>query len=297
MTGVRIACGAASAEIALRGAELTRWCVEGRDLIWEPDPAIWSATAPLLFPVVGWTRDATVRVDGQTYPLGLHGFVRDLAFAVVERTPSCVRLRCAATAQTRGLFPFDWTMEVAYELLGNALDVRLSVRNAGSRPMPYACGLHPGLCWPFAGGAAADYAIVFERAEAAEVPVITADGLFTRDKRPVPLEGRRLALSAELMAREALCFLDVGSRSLRFAHCSGDAIDCAWDGFAHVALWSRPPGRFLCVELWTGHGDFVDADGDLFAKPSMLRLAPSETKAHRARFAFTTGGVGKASPA
>ncbi len=153
--------------------------------------------------------------------------------------------------------------------------------------MPYACGLHPGLRWPFADGAPEDYAITFGEREAAAVPVISPDGLFTWRTRQVPLDRRSLPLSPDLMAREALCFLDVRSRNLRFGHAaSGAAIDVTLKDFPHVALWSRPPGRFLCIEPWTGHGDFVDADGDLYAKPSMRHLAPGAEASHAATFTY-----------
>ena len=119
------------------------------------------------------------------------------------------------------------------------------------------------------------------------MPVSSPDGLFTRQTRKLPLDGRRLALSPALMAREALCFLDARSRSLRFGHPgSGAAIDVVLEDFPHVALWSRAPGRFLCIEPWTGHGDFVDASGDLHAKPSMRHLAPGASASHAATFTY-----------
>ena len=282
-----LASGEASATIACRGAELRAWHVGAVPLIWKPEADVWPETAPILFPVVGWTRGSRVLVEGRAYPLGLHGFARRLDFALREQRPDRVRLAAMASAETRALYPFDWELEVEHALDGPALTTRLTVRNLGPAPMPYACGLHPGLRWPFAGGVAEDYAIVFAGREAAAVPVISPDGLFTRRTRDVPLHGRRLALSPDLMAREALCFLDAQSCSLRFVHAaSGAAIDVALEGFPHVALWSRPPGRFLCIEPWTGHGDFVDADGDLYAKPSMRHLAPGAEASHAATFTY-----------
>ena len=286
MSPLRLACGPARADVSPRGAELRRWRVGDTELIWEPDPAIWTETAPVLFPVVGWTRGGAVRVDGVSHPLGLHGFARAIAFAVVEHAPARLRLRAEADAATRALYPFAWWLEVDYALDAASLAVRLTVGNAGGRAMPYACGLHPGLRWPFAGGAAGEYDILFDEAEVPSVPVIAADGLFTRETRPVPLDGRRLPLSPELMAREALCFLDARSRGLGFRHRGGAALRVKLDGFPHIALWSRPPGRFLSIEAWTGHGDPVDADGDLHAKPSMRHLAPGATGTHAARFTF-----------
>ena len=62
--------------------------------------------------------------------------------------------------------------------------------------MPYACGLHPGFRWPFAAGELENYWIQFGERELAQVPLITKDGLFTRQtRRQIPLDGRRLPLS------------------------------------------------------------------------------------------------------
>ncbi len=284
---VVLASGAARATVATRGAELRAWQVGDVPLLWEPDAAVWAEVAPILFPVVGWTRGAGITVDGRRYPLGLHGFARGMDFAVSEQGRDRVRLVAVANEATRALFPFDWTLEVEHALDGPALLTRLTVRNTGTVPLPYACGLHPGFRWPFAGGAPEDYRVTFDEPEAASVPVIAPDGLFTREVRPVPIDGRRLPLTPALMAREALCFLDARSRSLRFGHpASGAAIDVALDEFPHVALWSRPPGGFLCIEPWTGHGDFTDASGDLHGKPSMRRLAPGAAASHAANFTY-----------
>lgn len=284
---IALVSGEARATVATRGAELHEWEVAGVPLLWEPDAAVWAEVAPILFPVVGWTRGAGITVDGRRYPLGLHGFARHLDFAVVERGPGHVRLVATADEATRALYPFDWTLAVEHRLDGAALTTRLTVENTGTDALPYACGLHPGMRWPFAGGAPEDYVVTFGEHEAARVPVITADGLFTRQSRPVPTAGRRLPLSPALMAREALCFLDARSRSLRFGHPgSGAAIDVALEDFPHVALWSRAPGRFLCIEPWTGHGDFTDASGDLADKPSMRRLPPGGSASHAASFTF-----------
>ncbi len=284
---VDLSAGAARAVIACRGAELRAWSIGDTPLLWEPEPTVWPETAPILFPVVGWTRETRIVVDGRAYPLGLHGFARHLDFAVREQGPDHVRLVAPSRAETRALYPFDWELQVEHALAGPALTTRLTVRNTGRTPMPYACGLHPGFRWPFAGGAPEDYTITFGEREASAVPVISPDGLFTRQTRKVPLDGRRLALSPALMAREALCFLDARSRNLRFGHpASGAAIDVTLEDFPHVALWSRPPGRFLCIEPWTGHGDFVDASGDLHAKPSMRHLAPGASASHAATFRY-----------
>lgn len=287
MERVELAAGAARATIDARGAEAARWSVAGTQLLWDRDPQVWDGVAPILFPVVGWTAGGRARVAGKTYPLGLHGFARGMRFAAARLGPSRARFALAAGEETRASYPFDFWLGVQYALFPTALAVGLTVKNRGDAPMPYACGLHPGLRWPFAGGGQEDYAIEFAEEEDPRVPEISADGLFRASRRAAPLEGRRLALTPDVFAAEALCFLNARSRSLRFVGPRGAALKVETSNFDHVALWSRPGAPFLCVESWTGHGDPEGFCGDLYEKPSMRLLAPGEVAHHVARYSFS----------
>jgi len=282
---VILAAGAARASIALRGAEWREWSYGGTDLLWPGDSAVWSAIAPILFPVVGWTRGGRVRVRATEYPLGLHGFAADMDFAVAEQGDGYVRLVLEDGPATRVLYPFAFRFEIAYRLTPAAMDVTLLVENTGNGPMPYAAGLHPGFRWPLAGSNA-PHRIVFKTSETPEVPVITSDGLFSAGKRPVPLEGTILHLTPALFANEALCFLNVSSSKLLYDNGAGQGLLLSAENFPHLALWARPPAPFLAIEAWTGHGDPEHFDGDLFDKPSMIALAPGERGWHAARFEF-----------
>jgi galactose mutarotase-like enzyme len=283
---IRLACGSSSAAISLRGAELLEWTALSRSLLWTPDPTFWSETAPVLFPVVGWTCNGEIRVKGKRFPLGLHGFARQSDFRVQSATTDCVRLILESNATTRALYPFDFSLQVEHRLTDRSLATTLSVTNRGDENMPYACGLHPGFRWPFAGGDQRDYRIVFDLPEEPHVPVISPRGLFLPQKRPIALEGRLLALTPELFAREALCFLNAHSQSLRFEHEGGSTILIEMEDFPHIALWSKPGAPFLSIEAWTGHGDPEDFQGDIFAKPSMRILGPGMTAQHRTKFTF-----------
>ena len=274
------------AAIALLGAELQHWAVRETQLIWTPSPAIWGEAAPLLFPVVGWTRNGSIEVAGQAYPLGVHGFARHQPFKRVTRGPDHVSLVLEASEATFPLYPYDFALHVTYRLDGPSLRAELGVANRGAVTMPYACGLHPGFRWPFSGGALDDYRIVFGEPEIPSVPVISAEGLFTSGMRAVPFEGRELPLAARLFEGEALCFLGAKSSNLKFAHRDGTAITLALEGFPHLALWSKPEGRFLSIEAWTGYGDGVDAPRDFLVKPSMIHLEPGQSRTHTAVFGF-----------
>ncbi|WP_244427138.1 aldose 1-epimerase family protein [Methyloferula stellata] len=290
---IRLRSGDAVAEISSGGAELLRWDVAGEPLLWMPDAAIWAETAPILFPVVGWTRGGGVRVGGKLYPLGLHGFARHMQFRVARLAEDFVRLTLDSTPDTLALYPFDFRLCVDYRLEGRSLRVGLNVTNRGPGPMPYACGLHPGFRWPLGSGGQIRHRIIFDTKEDPYVPEITAAGLFAKTSRSVPLDGRVLELTPELFAREALCFLNARSQGLRFQAEDGAALDIELEDFPHIALWAKPPAPFLAIEFWTGHGDPDGFDGDLSAKPSMRLLRPGESACHDARFAFTPAVLGQ----
>jgi galactose mutarotase-like enzyme len=281
--------GQARAMIALEGAEIKHWEIAGRPLLWEPNPAVWNETAPLLFPVVGWTEKAQVKVGERRYPLGLHGFARHRRFEILERERDRVRLRLASDPQTLALYPFDFSLIVEHRLSESGLKITLCVTNMGNRAMPYACGVHPGFRWPFAGGAATGYKIRFAEPEDPWVPEIAPGGFIGARKRYLPLDGTVLPLSQpDIFAHDALCFLYAKSKGLRFEAPDGAAIALEVEDFPHLALWCRPGNGYLCLEAWTGYSDPDGFSGDLYDKPSMRLLAPGENARHAALYSFST---------
>jgi galactose mutarotase-like enzyme len=277
--------GEARATIAALGAEARTWSVGGVELLWPSDPAIWNQISPILYPVVGWTRDGA-RVAGKQYALGLHGFAAKHEFQVEAHGADFARLILRDDAATRAIYPFPFRLAVEYRLQPTALEIAIEVENPGDEPVPYACGLHPGFNWPFAGAAREGATVRFEKDERPEVPVMAPGGLIGKAMRAIPLRGRELALSDSLFGGDALCFLDPASRSLRFEQPGGAAIELDFHGFDHVALWMRPGAPFMCLEAWTGYSDPEGFTGDLFEKPSMRILQAGEWARHAATYEF-----------
>ena len=53
-------------EIADHGAELVSVKdAQGKEYLWQADPAFWKRHSPVLFPIVGSVWDGKCRVDGQ----------------------------------------------------------------------------------------------------------------------------------------------------------------------------------------------------------------------------------------
>ena len=284
---INLKSGDAQARIALDGAELLGWRAGGHELLWTPHPAIWPGTAPILFPIVGWARDGIIRVDGQSYPMGVHGFASYLPFECEDVAGDRATLALADSPHTRAIFPFAFRLSVTFSLTPDSLDCDLVVENPGQKPLPYAIGLHPGFAWPLAGSLAT-HRIIFAEPELPHVPVIALGGLFSQTTRPIPLEGE-LALDAALFAQEALCFLNARSPSLIYDNGTGMRLSVAHVNMAHIALWARPPAPFLCIEGWSGHGDPENFVGNLRDKPSIILLEPGQRGHHGARYSLSRG--------
>ena len=179
MSQIVLEAGEARLAVALLGAEARSWRVGGAELLWPGDPAIWPEISPLLFPVVGWTRDGA-RVAGRQYALGLHGFARRLTYRVERQEGGFVRLVAGDDEATRAVYPFAFDFAVEYVISGREWRVTLEASNTGEIPMPYACGLHPGFKHRRAGGAQC----VSPRPSAVEVPVLAPGGLISAETRP-----------------------------------------------------------------------------------------------------------------
>ena len=284
---ITLAHGEASAEIALAGAEARAWRVGGRELLWPGDPAIWNQISPILFPGRrldarwGAGRRASICARACT------ALPPAQTFALEVASESAARLTLRDNDETRAVYPFAFRLTIDYRLGESALEIAIEVENAGSSPMPYACGLHPGFRWPFADGPREGCEIRFEKPERPEVPVIAPGGLVSPRTRPIPIEGidaeahrRTVRAGRAVLHRSgepvvALCRAGrrgdrTGARRLsRISRCGcGRARrSCAW---RHGPATAIPEG-------------FA---GELKDKPGMRVLAGGETARHSATYSF-----------
>ena len=73
-------------QVSDHGAELSAVFdkTNGRDVLWTADPAFWDRHAPILFPFVGRVYGNVYRYKGKEYPMGQHGFARDLEIVCTD---------------------------------------------------------------------------------------------------------------------------------------------------------------------------------------------------------------------
>ncbi|MCP6423743.1 hypothetical protein NL463_30985, partial [Klebsiella pneumoniae] len=72
-----------------------------------------------------------VRVDKQAYPMGQHGFARDLPFALVARAADAATLRLTDGTGTRARYPFAFVLDITARIRPRGLDFEIRVHNPG----------------------------------------------------------------------------------------------------------------------------------------------------------------------
>lgn len=276
---VSISDSALSAKISAAGAELQRLQDrDGSDLLWSGDPAVWAGRAPLLFPLVGETKDKKIKVDGQTYEIARHGFTRTSRFALVTAEKAHCIWRLEASEATRRQYPFEFCLDLVYRIERGALHMTAEVTNRGDRPMPASFGFHPALRWPLPSGASREaHEILFEYDEPAPVRRL-ANNLLSPVLHPTPVQGRRLALRDELFRDDALIFDTLESRGLVYGAPGHRSLRVTFPGMPHLGIWTKPGAGYVCIEPWQGYASPDSFDGELGDKPGMVSIGPGATK-------------------
>jgi galactose mutarotase-like enzyme len=284
---IRIANAQLSAAINPLGAELTHLRdAAGRELMTDADPAFWPRHAPLLFPVVGRPYRDTIRVDGDDYPMGQHGFARDHAFSfsfsVTDAAADRVVFTLRDDAETRVHYPFAFELDVTYRVEAATLSVEVVVRNPADVPLPASFGFHPAFAWPLPyGRARADHRIVFAADEAPDLRVIAADGTIAEGTRRFALDDRTLALADDLFAHDALVWDPVASSAVTYGASDGPQLRIAFPDTPSLGVWTKPGAAFVCVEPWHGIADPEGYTGEFRDKPGVFAVAPGGEKVIR----------------
>lgn len=243
-------------EIAAHGAELQsiRSC-DGREYLWQGDPAYWTSHAPNIFPYVARLTEGKYILNGKEYGFGNHGLVRYEDLVPEEVTETSVVFCLEANAETRKKYPFDFRYRIAYRVEGMALIIRTTVENEGADRMYFAVGGHPGFNVPMEEGKEfEDYYLEFEE-EAHPWRIFLADsGAVTPGQEAYEMEGnRRIPLHHDLFDHDAIV-LHHASRRVTLRSAAGEhSVTVSYPDFRYVGFWHKPrtDAPYLCIEPWT----------------------------------------------
>jgi galactose mutarotase-like enzyme len=251
----------------------------GRDLLWSGDPAVWKGRAPILFPIVGALAGGQYRLDGRTHSLPRHGFARDSLFETIQADRTRALLRLRASDATRAVYPFDFELDVRFEIDEASLSVITVIRNTGALPLPASHGYHPAFRWPLPYGAdRASHVIEFEQPECGHIRRLDANGLLTPELHATPLAGRYLRLTDQLFTDDAVIFDQLRSHRVRYGTAAAPRIELSLGDAPYLGIWTRPGSGFICIEPWHGIADPQAFSGDFTAKPGVFTVAEGTSR-------------------
>jgi galactose mutarotase-like enzyme len=268
--------GALRVEVDPLGAQLSALRdADGRDLLWDGDPSVWSGRAPLLFPIVGALAGGHYRLDARWYPLPRHGFARTRRFDVMRSTPTRALFRLGADESTRQVYPFEFELTVQFELHGSTLSITTHVCNLGDVEMPASVGYHPAFRWPLPFGyPRLDHVMEFAAEEPGPMRRLNAGGLLTSSPYSTPIVHRHLSLADELFQQDVMIFDQLKGHSVAYGAGPGPRLVIDYPDAAYLGIWSKPGAPFVCIEPWRGIADPEGFAGDFRTKPGVFLVAP-----------------------
>ena len=257
-----------SANINSFGAELIDLVKEERNYIWTIDEQFWNKTSPLLFPIVGQLKNNSYTLNDKQYSLTRHGFARDYEFDFIEKTSSSVLFSLSQNDDTLKQYPFQFELQIKYELIQNKLIISYLVKNKSDSQMPFSLGAHPAIA---VRDDIKNYSILFENDENL-IRYKLENGLLSDEYEKVETKNNTLLLNYSLFENDALIFKKLNSKSLIILENNKPYLKIDFGNFPNLGIWTKNNAPFICIEPWFGYSDSNNTTGDLYAKEGMQIL-------------------------
>ena len=234
---------------------------EGRELLYLPQsidletyPKLGVAW-PFCFPICGRLNrngESVYLYHHQRYSLNIHGFSHGLPWEVLSHGADHITLQLKASRTTREHYPFEFEVQLAYQITDKQFLCTQTVVNHGKNAMPYYAGFHPYFWIDPARYQKADVvlnALPLKRLKYNEnlTDIVGEKALFSL---PIAI--------TEPEVNESLLFLGHDRKvQLRFPDHS--TLEMAVEGvtdpamYPYLQLYHIPSEPFFCIEPWMGH--------------------------------------------
>ena len=278
--------GVLSVRVSSPGGELQSVKKDGREYLWQGDPAYWEGKAPNLFPYIARLTRGTCTVHGKAYQLPIHGFLpttemtAEAQEAERKEDSNAVRLvlRLDADERTLACYPFVFTLRIVYELEGDSLRITYEVTNGGKEEMYFGIGGHPGFQVPLEDGLSfGDYFLEFETAaEQMPVRVGFSPACFLNGKdEPYPLQGgSRIPLGHELFDDDAIVLSGTPKTVVLRSEKGSRGVRVRFPGMPYIGFWHavKKPAPYVCIEPWSSLPSRQDVVEELSEQPGLIHL-------------------------
>ncbi len=242
------------------GAELSSMVKKeiGVEYMWNADERFWKRSAPVLFPIVGSLKNKAFLYDGKSYQMGQHGFARDMEFSLVSNDGNEAWFSLSSDDTTYEKYPFAFTLEIGYVLLGNTLKVIWRVVNEDDKMMYFSIGGHPAFMCPLDGeGVQTDYFLSFDSDQDLTYSKLSENGLVYKKDNVLATNGGKLQVSKHLFDEDALVIEGGQAHQVCLCKPDGQAYLTVTFDAPLFGLWSpaKKQAPFICIEPWYGRCD------------------------------------------
>lgn len=271
------------------GAELTSIKFAEVDYLWKGNPNFWSGQAPILFPIVGSIPAEGLHSQQGLITLPRHGLARKTEHKLIGQTDHKVSYELRSNAQTISKFPYDFILNVSYELVGEkSVKQTFSITNPGDCPLPYVVGGHPAFTVPFGYDTESrfeDYEIRFAAPWSYDAPSLNLEtGILDFDTTWKAFSDTdHLKLDHQMFeVHDTLVLKEVPNSTVQLVNAADShGIQLDFEGFPYLGIWSAQNNApFVAVEPWLGCASARDEDATFEHKRGMQILEPGETRAH-----------------
>ncbi|CAH2714758.1 Protein LacX, plasmid [Neobacillus rhizosphaerae] len=268
-------------EISHHGAEVRK--VEhkknGLEYMWTGNPAYWGRVSPVLFPIVGRLKEDRYQLEGETYEMSQHGFLRDVEFEVDDQTTTDVSFRFESGGRYSHVYPYEFIAIIRYTLNEDILTVRWEIVNKNKEEMYFSIGAHPAFRIPILENETMmDYKFQLIPAANKIVMEYELENSLIREKG-IANDLVSIPLTDSLFAHDALIYSNIDQVTLS-SNKSNHGVEVRFEGFPFVGIWSKyTDGKmapFVCIEPWYGIADTYKTTGNLKEKFGINKLQPRE---------------------
>lgn len=276
------------------GAELksVKSKADGREYMWCADEKYWKRTSPVLFPLVGSLKGQSYLYEGETYPMSQHGFARDREFTLVSQSEESIFFELRADADTLKAYPFDFTLQIGYELADNTVKVIWKVVNNEDKDgiMYFSIGAHPAFNCPINGEQGkAGYGMKLNAKSGVLYSRINGDGLMLNSKSELELKEGSVVFTDDFFDEGVYIIEDYQANEVSLLDTAGKPYVTVNFDAPLFGIWSpeKKNAPFVCIEPWYGRCDRESFEGNLTEREWGQKLSSGESFERHYKITFS----------
>lgn len=268
-------------KVSSRGGELRSLRnTAGDEYLWQGDPKTWIDRGPNLFPYIARLTDGVYTFKGKTYHMDIHGFLPYMEMKLLSQRQDCLVLGLESSEETQKQYPFEFSLEIKWELKGKTLEITYRVHNQDTETMYFGIGGHPGFILPMENNLCfEDYVLDFgENAEPVRVD-FSEDCFVTGEERPFVLrENRYLDMKHDLFDDDAIVLRGMPGQVVLGGKNGHKAVKVQFPDMDYLGIWHWPRTEvpYVCIEPWSSLPSRKGRIEDLETQENLITLKPGE---------------------